>query len=170
MYCRWCGTHCSLNGAIYRSNLFKEIFVKPASGDAGTAYGAALLGAGKKISSINLKTPTFYLGSRFSSSQVQKALKKYKTRLNFRKSKNIYTETAELLKNGKIIGWFQGSSEFGPRALGNRSILSRPYPDSTKNHINKNVKFREYFRPFAQLLLIVMQKNILILHRKVNIC
>ena len=147
------GLNCSLNGAIYRSNLFKEIFVKPASGDAGTAYGAALLGAGKKISSINLKTPTFYLGSRFSSSQVQKALKKYKTRLNFRKSMNIYTETAELLKNGKIIGWFQGSSEFGPRALGNRSILSRPYPYSTKNHINKNVKFREYFRPFAPAVI-----------------
>ncbi len=147
------GLNCSLNGAINKSKLFKEIFVKPASGDAGTAYGAAIVGLEKKISSLKLKNPTFYLGSRYSKKEILKIIKNQKNKIKFTKPKNIYSETAKLLDEGKIIGWFQGPAEFGPRALGNRSILSRPYPLEMKDHINKNVKFREYFRPFAPAVL-----------------
>ena len=67
--------------------------------------------------------------------------------------RNIFHETAKLIYDGNIIGWFQGATEFGPRALGNRSILCKPYPASMRDHINKNVKFREYFRPFAPAVL-----------------
>ena len=66
---------------------------------------------------------------------------------------NIEQLTASYIYNGKIIGWFQGSSEFGPRALGNRSILCKPYPSKMKDYLNKRVKFREYFRPFAPAVL-----------------
>ncbi len=147
------GLNCSLNGAISKSKIFKKIFIKPASGDAGTSYGAAIIGAEKKISRLNFNKPTFYLGSRFTTNQVRSEIKKFSNKIKIFKTRNITYETAKLLKLGKIIGWFQGAAEFGPRALGNRSILSRPYPLKMKDHINKNVKFREYFRPFAPSVL-----------------
>ena len=73
--------------------------------------------------------------------------------IKFEKPKDIYKTTATQLEKGKIVAWFQGGAEFGPRALGNRSILSKPFPASMKDHINERVKFREYFRPFAPAVL-----------------
>ncbi len=144
--------NCSLNGKISKSKIFKEIFIQPASGDDGTAYGAALLAYSKnKKNYVPKKMHNFYKGSNFSNGQIKNQL--LKSKVKFTKPKNLYKEVSKYLKNGKIIGWFQGGAEFGPRALGNRSILCRPYPNSMKDHLNKRVKFREEFRPFAPSVL-----------------
>lgn len=150
------GLNCSLNGKIHNSGLFKNIFVQPASGDAGLSYGTAILSylRNKKANKLGLfKNQNFYLGSSFKNTDILKTLKKFKKKLNFFKSNNIFKETSLQLNSGKIIGWFQGSSEFGPRALGNRSIICKPFPKRMKDHLNKNVKFREEFRPFAPAII-----------------
>ena len=146
--------NCSLNGKIKSSKLFKEIFVQPASGDSGLAIGSAIL---TFIKYNNFKKLDFsnstYLGSRFSDAEILKIIKKYSKNLNISKEKNVALKISEHINNGKIIGWFQGAAEFGPRALGNRSILCKPFPVSMKDYINKKVKFREEFRPFAPAVL-----------------
>jgi len=150
--------NCSLNGKIAKSKLFKEIFVQPASGDDGCAYGACLLAyAAKKKNFLPKKMHNFYKGSSFSNNEIKKQLLDFK--IDFKRPKNLYKEIANYLEQGKIIGWFQGGSEFGPRALGNRSILCRPYPNEMKDYLNIRVKFREEFRPFAPAILSEYQKD-----------
>ena len=147
------GLNCSLNGKIENLKIFKEIFVQPASGDAGTAYGACLLSEIKNNKKFTPKTNLdFYKGYRVTNTNITKSLKKSKLESIDLKNK-IFKKTAELLNQGKIIAWCQDGAEFGPRALGNRSIIAKPFPLSIKDHINKNVKFREYFRPFAPAIL-----------------
>ena len=144
--------NCSLNGKIAKSKIFKEIFIQPASGDDGCAYGATLLAyAASKKKIVPKKMHNFYKGSIFTNKEIESELKKSK--LNYVRPKNLYHEVSKYLKDGKIIGWFQGGAEFGPRALGNRSILCRPYPKEMKDHLNIRVKFREEFRPFAPSIL-----------------
>ena len=134
--------------------MFKKIFVQPASSDSGIAIGAAILCFLNWDKKGKLEFRDFYLGSSFSNNKIKKFIVKNKRKkFSFVKSKNIYLETAKYINQGKIVSWFQGGSEFGPRALGNRSILAKPFPIQIKNHINKNVKFREYFRPFAPAVL-----------------
>lgn len=146
--------NCSLNGKIHDSKIFKKIFVQPASSDSGIAIGAAILGFLNWDKKGKLEFGDFYLGSSFSDNKIKKFIVKNKRKkFSFVKSKNIYLETAKYIDQGKIVSWFQGGSEFGPRALGNRSILAKPFPIQIKDHINKNVKFREYFRPFAPAVL-----------------
>jgi carbamoyltransferase len=147
------GLNCSLNGKIEKSKIFKKIFVQPASGDAGVAYGSCLYSHSRHYKNHTFKKDhNFYLGSRVSNKEIKKVL--IKKKINFKDFKsNIFSETAKLIAKGKIIGWFQGATEFGPRALGNRSILCKPFPEEMRDHINKNVKFREYFRPFAPAVL-----------------
>ena len=93
----------------------------------------------------------FYLGSRYSDVSIQDAIEEVGMRVE--KASNIFQLTAKHLVDGKIVGWFQGAAEFGPRALGNRSILCRPYSESMRDHLNSRVKFREEFRPFAPAIL-----------------
>ena len=144
--------NCSLNGKIAKSKIFDEIFVQPASGDDGAAYGACLLAYASKHKNFKpKKMHNFYKGPSFLNKEIKKELKK--SGVSYKLSEDIYKEVSKHLKNGKIIGWFQGGSEFGPRALGNRSILCRPYPAQMKDHLNKKVKFREEFRPFAPSVL-----------------
>ncbi len=147
------GLNCSLNGKISKSGIFDEIFVQPASGDAGTSYGSCLVSEinnNKKI--IFKKNVNFYVGYREGDSAIKKNINKSK--LKFKKlGDKVYEKTAELLSSGKIIAWFQDGAEFGPRALGNRSILAKPFPVNMRDHINLKVKFREYFRPFAPAVL-----------------
>ena len=147
------GLNCSLNGKIESKKIFKEIFVQPASGDAGVAYGTCLLSTLKFNKNLKLKKNwNFYSGTKISKSLLNKELKNKE--LIFKKYKGkIFDKVSKLLLEGKIIGWFQGRSEFGPRALGNRSILSKPFPKEMKDYVNKHVKFREYFRPFAPAIL-----------------
>jgi len=157
--------NCVLNGKITENNLFDEIFVQPASGDNGAALGACLLShkiLKGKLSST--KIHDFYLGSRFTNDEIKEKLEKFS--VQYKLSENIYHETASELKNGKIIGWFQGSAEFGPRALGNRSILTSPFPNSMKDYLNSRVKFREEFRPFAPAILYEHSKEYFLLDQE----
>ena len=145
--------NCSMNGKIEQSRIFDEIYIQPASADDGCAIGACYLANQKENESqFNSKTNyNSYLGSRFTDDEIEFQLKEFN--INYVKSENIFKETAEQLNNGKIIGWFQGAAEFGPRALGNRSILCKPYPAEMRDHLNNQVKFRENFRPFAPAVL-----------------
>jgi carbamoyltransferase len=148
------GLNCSLNGKIQSSKIFKEIFIQPASGDSGLSYGAGLVTLMKlKKKYKHLKRRSFYLGSRFSNKEIKKVLLKFKNKINYTLEKNISKKSSEIIANGNILGWFQGAAEFGPRALGNRSILCKPFPAKMRDHMNKNVKFRENFRPFAPAVL-----------------
>ena len=144
--------NCSLNGKIAKSKIFNEIFIQPASGDDGTAYGACLLAhAASKKKFMPKKMHNFYKGSVFTKKEIEKDL--LKSNIKYECPKNLYKEVSNLLEKGKIVAWFQGGAEFGPRALGNRSILCKPYPKEMKDHLNIRVKFREEFRPFAPSIL-----------------
>ena len=152
------GLNCSLNGKIEKSGIFDEIFVQPASGDNGTPIGACYLSY--KNYNKNLKpkkTHNFYLGSSFTDDEIKRdldnILDKTDDDWSYHKSDNVYEETAKIINDKKIVAWFQGGAEFGPRALGNRSILVSTYPASMKDYINEKVKFREEFRPFAPAVL-----------------
>ena len=151
--------NCSMNGKIEQSKIFDEIYVQPASADDGCAIGACYLAHQKNKKEKFFSTPNYnsYLGSRYTDDEIEKELKNFE--INYSKSLNIFKETADQLNKGKIIGWFQGASEFGPRALGNRSILCKPYPAQMKDHLNNQVKFRENFRPFAPAVLSEYQKD-----------
>ena len=146
--------NCSMNGKIAKSKLFDEIFVQPASGDAGLAIGAAINCSLEVEPKKKLVFETnCYLGSRYSNDLIKKAINKHKNKIQIIKNKDYLDFASEVLIKKKIIGWFQGAAEFGPRALGNRSILASPSPHKIKDIINKNVKFRESFRPFAPAIL-----------------
>ena len=146
--------NCSMNGKIAKSGLFEKIFVQPASGDAGLAIGTAInccleVEAKKKI----IFSTNCYLGSSYSNQEIKKIINKYKNKIQIVKNKDYFDFASNVLIEKKIIGWFQGAAEFGPRALGNRSILASPSPSKIRDVINKNVKFRESFRPFAPAVL-----------------
>jgi len=146
------GLNCSLNGKILSSNLFDNIYVVPPSGDPGTNIGACFLGYQYLGNSVEIKKRhNFYLGSKYDDDKIKDVLDSYNS--SYKYSENICLEAAKIIEKGNIIGWFQGSAEFGPRALGNRSILAKPYPASMKDHVNKRIKFREEFRPFAPAVL-----------------
>lgn len=146
------GLNCSMNGAIAASGLFDELFVQPASGDSGTAVGGCYLSEKKHNPALKPeKWHDFYLGSRSSSDEIEQAFAAHS--ISATKPDDLYERVAKKLEEGLIVGWFQDGAEFGPRALGNRSILARPYPAAMKDHVNARVKFREYFRPFAPAAL-----------------
>jgi carbamoyltransferase len=147
------GLNCSLNGKIAASRLFDEIFVQPAAGDAGISIGSVFLAEADRAGNTfkPAKNHNFYLGSRATQDGIRSAVKD--SQQPYETPENLSARTAEFLAEGLIIGWFQGSAEFGPRALGNRSILCRPYPEEQRDHINARVKFREEFRPFAPAVL-----------------
>jgi carbamoyltransferase len=144
--------NCSMNGKIEASGLFDEIFVQPASGDDGTTIGACYLAEANLTNELRpIRMHNFYKGSSYSDDEISRAVSA--SGLKFERPDDLYARTAKRLAEGKIVAWFQGGAEFGPRALGNRSILARPYPGEMKDHINARVKFREYFRPFAPAVL-----------------
>ncbi len=137
------------NGKIANEKIFDDIFIYPAAGDDGASVGSALLSYYNRsnyqvIDDINKSA---YLGPDTFNKQVLKSLKKYN--LSFELSKNISKDTANLLSENKFVGWYQGRAEFGPRALGNRSILVNPLHKENKDLVNARIKFREPFRPFA---------------------
>ncbi|KKM11834.1 hypothetical protein SY88_06505 [Clostridiales bacterium PH28_bin88] len=141
------------NGRIMREMGFDGIFVQPAAGDDGSALGAAL-----EIYHRLSGTPRYplryfdpYLGKGHSDEEIKKFLDD--KRIPYRKYSDIERVTAKILSEGNIVGWFQGRAEFGPRALGNRSILADPRFADMKDKVNRKVKFREDFRPFAPATL-----------------
>jgi carbamoyltransferase len=143
--------NCSLNGRIAASGLFDEIFVHPAAHDAGTALGAAAfvhLSDGAASSTTPLRD--VYWGPALAGSQpLEATLRQWQGLVAIWRSSDVCRESAALLAGGAVIGWVQGRSEFGPRALGNRSILADPRPAANKDRINAMVKKREGYRPFA---------------------
>jgi predicted NodU family carbamoyl transferase len=145
----------SLNGVILRSGLFDEVFIHPASHDAGAAEGAALMAADR------LGTSPFGLPRMRSASvgpslgtarKVEDALEAWGALVEYERSSDIVEDAARLLADGAVLGWAHGRSEFGPRALGNRSILADARPPENKEKINAMVKKRESFRPFAPVV------------------
>jgi carbamoyltransferase len=139
------------NGKIAVSGLVDNIFVQPAASDDGVALGAALapyLDAGGRLPNRAMRHA--YFGPEFDDSTVESALRTYK--LRYSRVDDPAEAAAELLSKGKILGWFQGRMEFGPRALGSRSILADARDPEMTTHVNNAVKFREWWRPFAPSL------------------
>jgi carbamoyltransferase len=140
------------NGKILSSRIVDRIFVQPAAGDDGVCLGAALapyLDNGGNLPMHKMRHA--YLGSESSDEEIEKALHTYKLRAT--RVADPAAAAAEMLANGKILGWFQGRMEFGPRALGARSILADPRDPEMNAKVNNAVKFREWWRPFAPSML-----------------
>lgn len=140
------------NGLIAKSGLFKNIYIQPAAGDSGTSLGAALM-----VNHYTLNRPrkfvmdTAFLGPSYTQEQCLQAT--VKSGLKYQVlNDDLYDVVAEKLIENKIVAWFQGRMEFGPRALGNRSILANPINPDMKDILNRRVKFRESFRPFAAIV------------------
>lgn len=147
--------NCSANGKIINAGMFTDVFIQPAAHDAGAVLGAALAVynqlCGKPTPS---KLEQVYWGTDIGSTEdIQNTLDIWKPLISYEKVNDIEVKTAKLLASGKIIGWVQGRSEFGPRALGNRSIIADPRPEENKKIINQMVKKRESYRPFAPSVL-----------------
>lgn len=150
-----CALNSSYNGRILNATRFKQLHVPSAPADDGNAVGAAFLAysddhPGVAREPIGL-TP--FLGTSISSDALERMMKYSLIRGLSRHSDDICEKVARLLSEGKIVGWIQGRAEFGPRALGNRSILADPRPADMKDRINSKIKFREEFRPFAPSIL-----------------
>ena len=136
------------NGKILASGLVDKIFVQPAASDDGAALGAALAPYLDHNGRLPMKAMRHaYLGPAFEDDAVEAALNTYKIKAS--RLSDPAATAAELLSQGKILGWYQGRMEFGPRALGNRSILADPRDPGMNTKVNNAVKFREWWRPFA---------------------
>lgn len=148
-------SNCKMNGYISALAKVNNCFAMPVSNDAGCALGSALYQS-RNVKNIRKKAQQFtpYLGPNYNDEYIKNCLKEFKIR-NFRylSDKNLYSNIASKLAQGQIVGWFQGRMEVGARALGNRSILANPAFGDMKNKINREVKHREPFRPFAPAIL-----------------
>jgi carbamoyltransferase len=144
--------NCVANGRMQRETPFEKFFFYPAAGDTGTSVGAALvvehlLNGGER----SMEVASEYLGQGFTSAQVKAVLDR--GQLRYHTLENPELVAARMVADGLIIAWFQGRAEFGPRALGNRSILADPRGKDMKDVLNAKVKFREVFRPYAPSVL-----------------
>ena len=151
--------NCVGNGRILREKIFKNIWIQPAAGDAGGALGAALfvwyryLGNKRNTNGIKDSQRGSYLGTHYSNEQIEKALKEYEIKYELLAKNELINKVARLLNQGNVIGWFQGKMEFGPRALGARSIIGDARSQQMQSKMNLKIKFRESFRPFAPTVL-----------------
>lgn len=146
--------NCVANGRIRRETGFRELYIQPAAGDAGTSVGAAfycqhqILGLPRSFVMDHA-----YLGPEFGEADCRRSLDEAGIPYRRVDQRELVNRTADALAAGKIVGWFQGRMEFGPRALGNRSILADPRVASMKNVLNDRIKHRESFRPFSPVIL-----------------
>ncbi|KZB69205.1 hypothetical protein AUP42_10020 [Thalassospira lucentensis] len=150
--------NCVANGKIAAEGIFENIWIQPASGDSGAALGAALA-----ASHLHLKTPrsvrkpdamaSCALGPEFSQSEIEDTLTRAGAKFLVMPDDDLWQDTAAALADGEVTGWFQGRMEFGPRALGQRSILGDPRDPAMQKKLNLKIKFRESFRPFAPSVL-----------------
>ena len=149
--------NCVANGKILDQKIFDNIWIQPAAGDAGGSLGAALAYWHKELDMPRIKYEDkmkgSYLGPKFNEDKIETELKKLKAVYTKKNSKDISTTVAKELSNNKTVGWFQGRMEFGPRALGGRSILADPRSEEMQKQLNLKIKFRESFRPFAPSVL-----------------
>lgn len=151
--------NCVANGKLLRDGSFDNIWIQPAAGDAGGALGAALavhylmLNKSRTVDATGNDMQGSYLGSGFSQNEIEQRLTELGAVFETLDDEQLISETAQALASGKAVGWHQGRMEFGPRALGNRSILADPRNSDTQKTLNLKVKFRESFRPFAPSVL-----------------
>ena len=147
--------NCVSNGKLLRSNIFKDIYIQPAAGDAGGALGCALiawyqyLGNDRYADGHNDFMNGAYLGPEFSNKEIEEYLHNKGYSYQKLKDHELPEKIADLVSDQKVIGWFQGRMEFGPRALGGRTIIGDPRSSETQKTINLKIKYRESFRPFA---------------------
>jgi carbamoyltransferase len=148
--------NCVANGRIWREKIFERLWIQPAAGDAGGALGAALAvwhdSGGERVNRTADAMQGALLGPEFSDAEVEEALRAAGAVYKKLSRKALIDFTVDLLKAGKVVGWFQGRMEFGPRALGNRSILGDARSAQMQSVMNLKVKFRESFRPFAPIV------------------
>ena len=146
--------NCVANGRVVREGPFDELFVQPAAGDAGGSLGAAAFAVHSVLGvPRNYVMEHAYLGPSYSDDQVRTVLDGYGVPYEELEKEELVRRTAQAVGDQKIIGWFQGRMEFGPRALGSRSILADPRNPENQNRVNLAIKFRESFRPFAPVVL-----------------
>ncbi len=150
--------NCVANGRILQEKIFENIWIQPAAGDAGGALGAALAlwhidQGNKRLVNPNDDMKGAYLGTEFDQIEIEKELKSAGANFETLEYNKLIDKAAEFLSNEKAVGWFQGRMEFGPRALGGRSILGDPRSDKMQKNLNLKVKYRESFRPFAPSIL-----------------
>ena len=150
--------NCVANGKILKQKIFKNIWIQPASGDAGGSIGAALAywyldQKQKRDIDPNDSMSGSYLGPEFTDSEIEDELINIGAKFKKLDDNDLFNKTADDLSNGNAIGWFQGRMEFGPRALGARSILGDPRSPTMQKNLNLKVKYRESFRPFAPSVL-----------------
>ncbi len=150
--------NCVANGKILQEKIFDNIWIQPAAGDAGGSLGAALAlwySEQKNERVVNSKDDMkgSYLGTDFTQEEIEKELKSIGAHYEIFNYDQLIDKTAQFLSEEKAIGWFQGRMEFGPRALGGRSILGDPRSDKMQKNLNLKVKYRESFRPFAPSVL-----------------
>lgn len=147
-----CALNTKANGKLFETGAFKDIFIPPGAGDGGVALGAAQLqhlALGHKLTSKKLRSDSW--GPRFTDAEIEEQLKR--SQIPFEKCDNVSEKAAQLLADKKIVGWLNGRMEYGPRALGNRSILADPRSADMKDKVNMAIKFREPFRPFAPVCI-----------------
>lgn len=151
--------NCVSNGKIYESGLFEDLWIQPAAGDAGGALGAALATWHLHLEHERIIDPQdsmqgSYLGPSYPDQEITKLINRFEIpHQYFGDMDELARHTAELINSGKVIGWFQGRMEFGPRALGNRSIIGDARDPEMQKKMNLKIKFRESFRPFAPAIL-----------------
>jgi len=156
--------NCVANGLIQREKIFKNIWIQPAAGDAGGSLGSALALwhmhlKKKRNPSKNDNMKGSYLGPSFSKNSVKDELEKLGANYKILEKKKMIKSVAKMISKGKAIGWFQGKMEFGPRALGCRSIIADPRNKIMQKQLNLKIKFRESFRPFAPSILEAQAKK-----------
>ncbi|NER98525.1 MAG: hypothetical protein F6J86_32665, partial [Symploca sp. SIO1B1] len=150
--------NCVANGRLLRESPFQDIWIQPAAGDAGGAVGAALAIWHQYCQEPRQANPKdvmegSYLGPSFSHKQIRQALDAFQAEYKYLEDEELMPELAEVLASGNVVGWFQGRMEFGPRALGNRSIIGDPRNEQMQSTMNLKIKYRESFRPFAPSVL-----------------
>ncbi len=150
--------NCVANGKILKEKIFDNIWIQPAAGDAGGSLGAALAlwyieNGNKRTVNLNDDMKGSYLGTEFTQEEIEKELQNLGADYEVFNYEDLLNKSIDFLSNQKAIGWFQGRMEFGPRALGNRSILADPRSEKMQKNLNIKVKYRESFRPFAPSIL-----------------
>jgi carbamoyltransferase len=147
--------NCTANGLIARGGRFDRVFVQPAAGDDGTALGAALHVLREHVPAVPRRMGMPYWGEEFGAAEIEAALGALGSGHEVRRlpEESLLKEVSELIGGGSVVAWYQGRMEFGPRALGNRSILADPTGPNMREHLNTVVKQREEFRPFAPAVL-----------------
>jgi carbamoyltransferase len=150
--------NCVANGKLYQEEIFDDIWIQPASGDAGSALGAALVGwhqhqEQERVINTNDSMKGTYLGPEFSNDDITNYLEQINAPFHTHSDPELFERLAEELEKGHVIGWFNGPMEFGPRALGGRSIIGDPRNQKMQSVMNLKIKYRESFRPFAPSVL-----------------